>query len=192
MMDSEAEKKSEASKVGIRQRVMVVRSAVVAFVLLCAAFFGFFYSNSAAREPKRFDAGDDWGRVRSTDVLVGSYPIETVEGKKFAWIGPTAKIALPFIGSEKSLNITGWFPLDQHRIRNGVTELRVEVLAGGHKLGELRSDKQEAFEQSFSLAGVSRGQDGNLIVELKSSSVLAPTQSDQRSLSIVINKIWLE
>jgi len=191
MMDSEVEKKSEPSKVGVRQRV-VVGSALAAIVLLCVALFGFFYSNSGAQEPKRFDVNDNWRRVRSTDVLIGSYPIETGDGRKFAWIGPTAKIALPFTGSEKTLNIAGWAPLDLHRVRNGVTELRVDVLVGGRKLGELHIDKQEAFERSFSLADASRDQQGKLIVELKSSSVLAPTQSDLRSLSIVINKIWLE
>ena len=125
-------------------------------------------------------------------MLIGSYPIETAEGKKFALIGPTANIALPFTGSEKTLNIIGWAPLDLHRARNGVTELRVEVVAGGRKLGDLRFDRQETFERSFLLGEASRDQDGNLIVELKSSSVLAPTQNDERSLSIVINKIWLQ
>src|SRR5262249_37518736 len=192
MMDLKAEKKSEASKVGTRQRVMVVGGVVAAVVLLGAARFGFLHFNPAAPEPKRFDVGDDWGQSRSTDVLVGSYPIETAEGKKFAWIGRTANIALPFTGSEKTLNITGWAPLDVHRVRNGVTELRVEVVAGGRKLGDLHFDRQEAFERSFNLAEVSPDRDGNLIVELTSSSVLAPTQSDQRSLSIVINKIWLQ
>ena len=190
-MDSEVEKKSKPSKVEVRQRV-VVGSALAAIVFLSVALFGFFYSNSGVQEPKRFDVNDDWGRVRSTDVLLGSYPIETNEGRKFAWIGPIATIALPFTGSEKNLNIAGWAPLDEHRVRNGVAELRVDVLVGGRKLGELRTDKQEAFEQSFSLAEVSRDQHGKLIVELKSSSVLAPTQNDVRSLSMVINKIWLE
>src|SRR5262245_54047994 len=37
-----------------------------------------------------FDVNDDWSAVQSTDVLVGSYPIETAGGGKFAWVGPTA------------------------------------------------------------------------------------------------------
>jgi hypothetical protein len=29
-------------------------------------------------------------------------------------------------------------------------------------------------------------------IELKSDSVIAPSQSDQRALSFIVNKIWLE
>jgi hypothetical protein len=193
MMDSETAKKLEPNNAAVYRRLPGVGRVVTAVVvLLCGVLIGSVYSNSAPREQRGFDVDDDWGSVRSTDVLIGSYPIETTQGRKFAWIGPTAKIALPFTGSEKNLNITGWIPFDEHRVRNGVRELIVEVLAGGRKLGDMRFDKQETFERSFSLAGASRDQNGNLIVELKSNSVLAPTQSDLRSLSIVVSKIWLE
>ena len=87
--------------------------------------------------------GGRLGLAQSTDILIGSYPIETAEGRRFAWVGPTATIVLPFRGSEKSLNITGWIPFDAHRDRNGVSELIIEVLVGGHKLGDLVFDKQE-------------------------------------------------
>jgi hypothetical protein len=91
-----------------------------------------------AAPPQRaagFDVNDDWGNVRSTDALIGSYPIETTEARKFAWVGPVARIAFPFTGSEKRLNIRGWVPFDLHRDRNGVKELVVEVLAGGAQTG---------------------------------------------------------
>ena len=41
--------------------MMVVGGVVAAVVLLCAALFGFLHSNSAAREPKRFDVAAMYG-----------------------------------------------------------------------------------------------------------------------------------
>jgi hypothetical protein len=145
-----------------------------------------------ARTAARFDVNDDWSLIQSTGVLVGSYPIEIAGARKFAWVGPTARIAFPFSGSERSLNISGWIPFHQPRVRNGVKELVVEVLAGGRKLADMRFDDEDVFERSLSLKGISGDQDGNLVVELKCSSSLGSTQSERRRLSFVVNTIWLE
>jgi hypothetical protein len=162
----------------------------IAAVLLSAASFVYLYLSATPRD--RFDVNDSWSANESTNVLIGSYPIETSGDGKYVWVGSTASIALPFTVAAKSLNISGWIPFDQHRDRNHVTELVIGVSAGGRKLGDMRFDKADKFNRSFSLAGVTADRDGNLVVELTSSSVLPPTQTDQRSLSFTINKIWLE
>ena len=165
-------------------------SVGVAAVLLCAASFVYLYLSASPRD--RFDVNDSWSANESTNVFIGSYPIETSGGRKYVWVGSTASIALPFTGTAKSLSISGWISFNQHRDRNHVTELVIGVSAGGRKLGEMRFDKEDSFNRSFSLTGVTGDRDGNLVVELTSSSVLSPTQTDQRSLSFTINKIWLE
>jgi hypothetical protein len=69
----------------------------------------------------------------------------------------------------------------------------IGVSAGGRKLGDMRLRQDgQVHSRSFSPRRRYRDRDGNLVVELTSSSVLPPTQNRSRSLSFTINKIWLD
>src|SRR5262249_25126840 len=141
--------------------------------------------------PSRFDVNDSFSEVASTELLLGSYPIENSDGKKFVWIGPTASIDLPLTGSEKNAKIRGWAPFSLHHDRNGVSNLVIDVIANGQKIGEMRFDKNQTFEESFRLPALALAAD-KIRIELKSESILAPTENDKRALSIVVDKIWLD
>jgi hypothetical protein len=172
----------------------MVRIGGIAAGVVIVCFIGYFATNRdfGSHRPSRFDVNDSSSAVPSTELLIGSYPIEISDtGGRFAWIGPSARIILPFTGSEKSVKVQGWAPVSLRREKDQVSEFVVAVLANGRKIGEMRFDKDEDFERSFDLAGVDP-RNGLVTIELKSESVIAPSQGDQRALSFVVNKIWLE
>lgn len=149
-----------------------------------------FAAADAAR-PGCFDVNDNSNPVASTDILVGSFPIESSDNGKFAWVGPTAKLILPFAGSVNKVKIEGWAPISLYVKRKNVAELTVEVFANGYKLGEMRFDKEESFEKSFDLTSV-KPIENHFTIELKSGNSLDPSESDLRVLSLVVKTICIE
>jgi hypothetical protein len=70
----------------------------------------YLYLSATPRD--RFDVNDSWSAIESTNVLIGSYPIETLETGNMSGSAALASIALPFTVAAKSLNISGWIPFD--------------------------------------------------------------------------------
>jgi predicted GH43/DUF377 family glycosyl hydrolase len=153
---------------------------------------GLFYA-TAGSSRSEFDAGADWGAQNSTEVLIGSFPVESSDGRKFVWVGPEAQITLAK-GSRGTLEIAGWAPLALYHERNGLDSFAIAVTAGGSKVGEIRLHygQDGLIDASFDVSGVPADEDGGITIKLQASSVLAPTGRDRRDVSFVINRIGLK
>jgi hypothetical protein len=175
----------------VKTRAWWLGGLAAAVIIFCGAAYTFFYVMTPT-QPTRFDVSDFTTSQESTKALFGSYPIETSEGRKFAWVGPTAKIKLPLKGSWQTLKISGYSPFSLHRKWNNVAELVVSVWANGLKVGEMRFDKDESFERAFPLTDIVPDKWGDVEIELKSSSIVEPTETDNRRLAFVVTKIVVE
>jgi predicted GH43/DUF377 family glycosyl hydrolase len=139
-----------------------------------------------------FDVDGDWNEDESTRVLKGSYGIERVDNRRFVWIGKSAMITLLPSRTPKDLRIVGYVPFTIHRERNGVATMSVDVAVNGQSVGQITvsSENDAVFDTRFDLSKVSSPNEP-LTVELKPSSILQPTSTDARTLSIILSQIKL-
>jgi predicted GH43/DUF377 family glycosyl hydrolase len=153
---------------------------------------------SQGRDPSSFDANAEWSKtkIHSTDVLNGSFPIEGEPGKRHAWIGPSAAIALVLGESQqnKDLSISGWVPaaLISSKTKNKVP-MRVDVLVNGKTVTSRTFAGDDLFALTAPWAAVENALHGSDIanVEIHSSKFMIPADTDgspdRRALSM---QIW--
>ncbi|HVU16337.1 MAG TPA: hypothetical protein VHD32_05410 [Candidatus Didemnitutus sp.] len=152
---------------------------------------GLFFARAGIRRPA-FDAAADWTTDDSTEALLGSFPIESSEGGRFAWTGPQAEIVLAAEAPSK-LHLVGWIPMALYHDRHVADQVAIEVRAGSHVLGSIASDHTTDgwFDVSFPLTDVS-AHEGAYTFTLQSDQSLPPTTADQRTLSYIIRRIELQ
>jgi O-antigen biosynthesis protein len=141
--------------------------------------------------PLEFNVYDEWEIADSTDVLAGSYAIESSRGKKFVWVGPKATLELRPVAGKNRLKIRGWAPVSRHREQNGVSDLIIEVTVDRQKIGHLHLDRDGEFEHTFIFPELDVVNHEIITIGFNANSGISEAV-DKRVLSYVIERIWLE
>ncbi|HEY4301520.1 MAG TPA: hypothetical protein VGM73_11640 [Candidatus Didemnitutus sp.] len=152
---------------------------------------GLFFAR-AGTQRNSFDTAAEWKDDDSTDALIGSFPIETSDGGRFAWTGPSAEITLS-AEVPKSVRLIGWIPMPLYRARHVADHVTLTVRVGNRVVGTIASDAKPdgSFDASFPLAGIP-SDEGAYTFALTADQALPPTASDQRTLSYIVRRIELQ
>jgi predicted GH43/DUF377 family glycosyl hydrolase len=155
------------------------------------------------RNMSEFDANAEWEliRVKSTDILSGSYGIEGDAGKRFTWVGPKASISLLTESNqkEKALVVRGWIPAKEIAdVTKQSTPTTISLITKGRTLSRINISKDQEFVISvpcFDLWQLFAP--GEIIdLEINASKSFVPAQlgksSDLRDLALMITAIRFE